>query len=68
MNKYIKQLHSGVKMPLKQWTYLHIEPQIKNIPKYKKIKLEIDEQASNNVQNAICNDKSELSKIICQLH
>lgn len=67
MNTHIKCLHNGQPLPYKSWTYLHIEPQIKEIPVVKKPKKTYDKRTYQNAQDAICNDSSELTSIVTSI-
>jgi hypothetical protein len=67
MNTHITCLHNGQKVPHKQWSYLHIEPQEKEIPVVKKPKKTYNKRTYNNAQDAICNDSSELTSIVTSI-
>lgn len=67
MNTHIKCLHNGESLPYKNWSYLHIEPQIKETPTVKKPKKTYNNQIYTNAQNAMCNKSSELTSIVSSI-
>lgn len=67
MNQYISKMHNGHHLPMKQWSYLHIEPQTRDVPVVKKIKSIYDSKIASNAQDAICDNSSKLIAIVKEI-
>jgi len=55
MNGYIKRLFNGETLPFRQWSFIQIDTNTKNVSSTS-VKHEIDTQAHSNIQNIICNN------------
>ena len=66
MNQYISKMHNG-QANVKQWSYMHIEPQTKDIPIIKKVKHRYYQSVSSRAQDAICDNTSQLNTIVTDI-
>jgi hypothetical protein len=63
MNDYIKRLSNGETLPFRQWSFIQIDTNTKNVSS-NTVKHEIDTQAHSNIQNIICNNPQLINNYI----